>query len=187
MKKISYLLFLLTFTTLLFAFKKPSEKFKSLSFSNSKSLNNNSTTSVPQATADFAPLLRYYNSVARKHFLTTNPNELGDGANGYVYEKNLGWLRSVTNGTGIIYRYYDYSINTHYYSLSSSAPSGFSLESIIGSANPAPLVYIPEPITEYYNSGLRDYLYTNDPSAEFLSGYVSQGVVFTIPQTNDGE
>ncbi|NIM15748.1 MAG: hypothetical protein GTO45_27485, partial [Candidatus Aminicenantes bacterium] len=61
-------------------------------------------------------LYRYLNSSIGDHYYTTNWNELGNGAGGYVYEGIACWVHnSQLPGTKKFYRYLNSSIGDHYY------------------------------------------------------------------------
>ncbi len=145
-----------------------------------------SMLSVPQPVNGFVPLLRYYNASAGKHFLTTDPNELGNGGNGWVYEKTLGWLIKGTNVTGNVYRFYSSSAGGHYYSLNSTPPSGYVLEGVIGTVQYSPRSLQLQAISEYYSASEHDYCYTlPDLAGENLSSYKLDGVAFNDAINHD--
>jgi len=69
---------------------------------------------LPEAVMD--TLYRYYNSSLNDYIFTMNWGELGNGANGYVFEKIACYLRWGPNGAGVtLYRYHNPSIQKHYY------------------------------------------------------------------------
>lgn len=60
-------------------------------------------------------LYRYYNASLNDYIFTMNWSELGNGANGYVYQGIACYLRFGTNGGATLYRYFNPSIQKHYY------------------------------------------------------------------------
>lgn len=106
-----------------------------------------------------------------KHILANIPEAYSLSTIGWTYEGKLGYLATnwdTSFGAVVpLYRYYKDSQTDHYYSLSSTAPSGYVLEGIMG--------YVPTTggtfsdgvtysgaIYGYHrNSGSPDHFYTN--------------------------
>lgn len=134
---------------------------------------------IPQPTMNFVPILRYYNAQVGKHFLTTDPNELGYSKYGLVYEKTIGWLRNANIPGYNVNRFLNNATGAHYYTLNSYAPSGFVFERIIGNTFVPPYIYQPDNIMEFYDPTTGDYCYTNDLAGENFTNYpVHNGTVF---------
>jgi hypothetical protein len=131
---------------------------------------------------DTMPLIQqYYNATAHKHIYTTNPNELGAGKDGYVFQKNIGRLFYLTTPQfgEVIYRFFNSSTGGHYLTTHVNIfPQGYHLEGPQGSSKVTPLLPPTVPIYEYYSSAYQDYYYS-DQQVSPGAGYVLNGVAFT--------
>lgn len=133
----------------------------------------------PQATAHSTPLLRYWNNKLKRHYFTSDPNDLGAGKNDWVFEKTVGWLLNEYTGTPLLHSFYNSSTSTFYYSTINSAPPGFIHGGILGKVNHPPYA-AGVPVTEYKTPDGKDYMYVTTTDGELLSGWTNNGVVFAL-------
>ncbi|QEM12557.1 hypothetical protein [Mucilaginibacter rubeus] len=134
-----------------------------------------------QQDAVMPPIKQYYNATAHKHIYTTNPNELGAGKDGYVFQKNIGRLNYQYNPSSgeVIYRFFNSSSGGHYLTTHVNIfPKGYHLEGPQGCSKIIPLQNPTVPIYEYYSSAYDDFYYS-DQQVSPGSGYVLNGVAFT--------
>ncbi|MBI5634638.1 MAG: DUF1566 domain-containing protein [Nitrospirae bacterium] len=102
------------------------------------SINNSYVRCVRSAAPVFTPLYRLYKGVLDKdHFYTTSAVERDTAAGpimGYTYEKVEGYISRVAFQGGVaLYRLYNSSTKTHYYTTDSSVlPAGFAREGVTG-------------------------------------------------------
>ncbi|MBS7564443.1 hypothetical protein KHS38_08485 [Mucilaginibacter sp. Bleaf8] len=122
------------------------------------------------------PILQYFRRSDGKHFYTTNPNELGAGANGFEYEGTVGYLGRLGIGpvNSAVYRYVNVQDDLHYYSMNKIDRPKYTLEGIIGYAVFPPAGISPQPMYEYYAH--LDYVYGLNQQAP--PGYELNGVAF---------
>jgi endonuclease/exonuclease/phosphatase family metal-dependent hydrolase/archaellum component FlaG (FlaF/FlaG flagellin family) len=127
-------------------------------------------------------LYRYFNASIGDHFYTTNWNELGNGAGGYVYEGVACYVfKQQTPGLVKLYRYLNNSIGDHYYTTNwnelGSGAGGYVYEGV------ACYVYkSQQPGTKklyrYLNSSIGDHYYTTNWNelGNGAGGYVYEGI-----------
>lgn len=112
------------------------------------------------------PLYRYFRSgTQQEHFFTWNFAEMGCGGS-YAYEGVLGYLqKNLEGGTTALIRFYNPTIDRHYYSIG-SAPSGYVSEGPVGyiytSAAPNTTA-----LYQAYSSTAKDLLLTTSASEYF--------------------
>jgi hypothetical protein len=132
----------------------------------------------PQATANTTPFLRYWNPILKRHYFTSNPNELGAGKYDWVFEKTVGWLRIVSTAPYALNSFYNPSTSGHYFSLTTVAPPGFSIGTVQGGTAHPPDLGLA--VTEYKTLDGKDYMYVTTTQDELLIGWVNDGVVFNV-------
>jgi hypothetical protein len=84
--------------------------------------------------ANGMPLMRFRTQSGGQHMLTANDNErISMTNNSWVHEANLGFVKTKPEtGFAPLYRFFRSNNNDHYFSLSSSTPSGYVAEGITG-------------------------------------------------------
>jgi hypothetical protein len=112
------------------------------------------------------PLYRYWNAGIYNHYYTTNFNELGYGANGYVFEKVEGHVfGSQVAGTVPLKRYYCAENGDHFYTTNPNEPGAglpcYHFERIEAYVYPNQ-VSGTVPLYRYYEPNNYDHFYTTN-------------------------
>jgi hypothetical protein len=133
--------------------------------------------------AGTVPVFRYNkNGNLGEHFYTTNYNELAQGSNtGYIFE-GVAFFAFPTqvSGSEPVYRYYNATVNDHFYTRSAVTPGGYSLERIAFYAYPSALNG-SVPVYRYYNGApVYDHFYIKNQN-EFYLGNTGAFVYEDIP------
>lgn len=137
------------------------------------------------------PLFRYYNSKINKHYYTTNFDEFGNGANGWVFEKVACLVfpnGDRYRGVAPLFRYFNAKNGDHLYTTQfrelGQGDLGYVLE--------GPVCYIYKfpaqgtvPFFRYFNQRTGDHFYTTDRNELGMGfeGYAFEKVAgFVIPR-----
>lgn len=136
-------------------------------------------------------LYRYYNSQITDHYYTMNWSELGNGANGYVYEGTVGPISKCfrANETYPLYKYYNSARTDHFYTVNwnelGSGAKGYVYQGVAG------FTYISSNyvdgtaqcgrnlIYRYWNATKLDHFYTSNWNElkKGGNGWVYEGTV----------
>jgi len=120
--------------------------------------------------ANLEPLYRYYSSIQKDHYYTTDPNEILDT---YYLEGIIGYIATEPmSGTTELYRYYSSSQTDHFYTTNPSNEilDGYVSEGITGYIAIGPISGTTE-LLHYYSRSQTDHFYTTNPSNEILDTY----------------
>jgi len=121
---------------------------------------------VSQQGAPTVPLYRYWNAGIYNHFYTTDFGELGNGANGYVFEKVEGHVFSTpVSGTVPLKRYYCAENGDHFYTTNPNEPGSglpcYHFERVEAYVYPNH-VSGTVPLYRYYEPNNYDHFYTTN-------------------------
>jgi hypothetical protein len=124
------------------------------------------TISVFQQGSAPLPLYRYWNAGIYNHFYTTDFGELGNGANGYVFERVEGYVfGSQVSGTVPLKRYYCAENGDHFYTTNPNEPGSglpcYQFERVEAYVYPS-RVSGTVPLYRYYEPNAQDHFYTTN-------------------------
>jgi astacin len=141
-------------------------------------------------------LFRYWNPRVSDHFYTTNWNELGGGANYYIYEGVQCYIfANPATGSTPLFRYWNSRVADHFYTTAWSelraGALGYVLEGIQGYVFPNRQAGTI-PLYRYWNSTTGDHFYTTAWSelGSGSRGYRYEGIqcyVYALPPADPAD
>lgn len=146
---------------------------------------------LPPETTCLKPLLRYWHEGKQKHFYTTNREELGSGADGWLYEGFVGYVAATPDcyapNAQALYRYWSETKQKHFYTTNPDEAAqavdyyAFVLEGAVGYVLPARAnQYHTIPLYRLVKASTEDHFYTVSAAerdyAVNHAGYQYEGV-----------
>ena len=124
------------------------------------------TIQISQQGIPTVSFYRYWNAGIYNHYYTTDFSELGNGANGYVFERVEGHVyASQVSGTVPLKRYYCADNGDHFYTTSPNEPGSglpcYQFERVEAYVYPS---QVPGtvPLYRYYEPNAQDHFYTTN-------------------------